>query len=163
MPVVPFRAKSAAAPEPQRPRTIEAMVNEAPGALQGLSDLAKDGLLRLDGELGEDGSAQVTYSPELEVKLRQLVARYGLPRLPFTLAELSALTAYGGYLESGRADQLPSKAMWQASAVKAAEMHHPGYAPGLRLFIAENLPGLIEHHRTACGYAELIRYEAEYY
>lgn len=160
MSVVPFRQASPAAPKARKPLTIEERVN---GKIEGIEDLDLSQVMRIDGAEGEDGSAQITYTPELELRLRQLVARFGMPRLPFTVAELNALFDYAAYLDGGRADELEQNASWQRHALELAEANFPGYATGLRLYIAQNTEGLLEHHSTRCGYAELIEYGNKYY
>lgn len=160
MVVIPFRKPSPAAPRAPKPRSIEERVN---GKLEGIENLDLSQVLRIDGPEGADGSAQITYTADMEVHLRKLVARYGLPRLPFTVAELDALLAYAAYLEGCRADDLEQNASWQRHALALAEAHFPGYATGLRLFLAQNTAGLLAHHRTRCGYAELIEYAERYY
>lgn len=161
MAVLPFRKPSTtsakSAPEPP---SISAQVNQLPGDLSSL-DLTQ--LLRIEGEVGADGSAQITYTAALELKMRQLTGRFGMPRLPFTVDELRAFLDYVAYLEGCRADRLENNEIWQRHSLSLAEEHFPGYAPGLRLFLAENQAGLAEHHRTNCGYAQLIEYANKYY
>ncbi|EKD98901.1 MAG: hypothetical protein ACD_23C00220G0001 [uncultured bacterium] len=163
MSVIPFRKPSpvAVSKKPAEPRSIAELVNTtAPGSL---TDLDLTGLMRIEGPKAEDGSVQVTYSAELENKVRRLVEKVGMPRMPFTAAELDALMGYVAYLEGARADDLEHNESWQRRWLALSEEHFPGYAPGLRLFIAENLEGLKEHHATKCGYPELIEYDEKYY
>lgn len=160
MAVLPFRKPSAAAPAPTAPRTIAEQVTATPAPL---SEEDLNGLLKLTEAEGVSGDTPISYTALLEVKVRRLVARFGMPRLPFTVDELDALMAYAAFLEGARADGLLGAKSWQSAMLAETEKHHPGYAVGLRLFIAENLEGLRAHHSTACGYAELIRYADEYY
>jgi len=160
MAVIPFRKPSPASPRAPRQRSIAERINAKP---EGLEDLDLSQVMRIDGPKAEDGSVQVTYTAELEVRLRQMVARYALPRLPYTAAELDALMAYAAYLEGCRADGLEHNASWQRRWLALSEEHFPGYAEGLRLFLAQNMAGLAEHHRTRCGYTELIDYAERYY
>lgn len=163
MSIIPFRKPSpvAVSKKPAKQRSIAEMVNTAaPGSL---ADLDLSGLMRIEGPKAEDGSVQVTYSAELENKVRRLVEKVGMPRMPFTAAELDALMGYVAYLEGARADDLEHNESWQRRWLALSEEHFPGYAPGLRLFIAENLEGLKEHHATKCGYPELIEYDEKYY
>lgn len=160
MSVIPFRKPSPASLRTKKPRSIEERIN---GKLEGIEDLDLSQVMRIDGPKAADGSVQVTYSAQLELRLRQMVARYALPRLPYTAAELDALMAYAAYLEGCRADTLENNASWQRRWLALSEEHFPGYADGLRLFLAQNMAGLAEHHRTRCGYAELIDYAERYY
>lgn len=160
MAVLPFRKPSAAAPAPTGPRTIAEQVNASPAPL---SDEDLQGLYKLTEDEGVTGDTPISYTAELEVKVRRLVGRFGMPRLPFTVDELDALMAYAAFLEGARADGLLGAAAWQAAMLAETEKHHPGYAVGLRLFIAENLDGLRGHHASVCGYHELIQYAADYY
>lgn len=162
MSVIPFRKPSpvAVSKKPAKQRSIAEIVNtEAPGSL---ADLDLSGLMRIEGPKGEDGSVQVTYSAELENKVRKLVAKFGMPRMPFTAAELDAFLGYVAYLEGCRADDLEHNESWRKHAQALADEHFLGYATGLRLYMAENLAGLKEHHSTKCGYAQLIEYDEKY-
>jgi len=158
--ILPFRKPNATAPAPRptKPKTIAERVNAPPETVAEL-DLSQ--VVRIEGR-GEDGSPFITYGLELELQMRRLVARLGMPRVPFTAAELDALIVYAVSLEAVRGDGLPDPASWQRIGLALTEKQHPGYAPGMRYYIAQNLEALKEHHRTVCGYAELVAYNRKY-
>lgn len=74
------------------------------------------------------GSVQVTYSAELENKVRKLVASSEC--VMFTAAELDAFIGYIAYLEGCRADDLEHNESWRKHAQALADEHFPGYATG---------------------------------
>lgn len=160
MSVVPFRKPTAVSCAPAAPRTIQEQVTASPSAL---SEEDLQGLYKVVDSEDVAGDTPITYSAELELKVRKLVGKVGMPRVPFTVDELDALLAYSAFLDGARGDALADRSAWQKAILAETEKHHPGYAPGLRFFIAENLEGLKRHHQTVCGYPELIRYAAEYY
>lgn len=115
-----------------------------------LFDIDFDAIYQLtEGAANEDLNNPVVATGQAEIALRQLIARFGFERMPFTCAELNGLLDYCIEFEGVTGEDLPEeyRELWRASSLKSCEDISPKLLPAVKLYLAGDMDGLRRFHR----------------
>jgi hypothetical protein len=123
-------------------------------APEALFDFDMEGILRVTGESGAaNGSSSdpVVLQGESERAMRALMAEFGFPRLPLTVAEFHTFVEYCQMLDTSSGfSMLPAggdgRSAWQAVSVPKYCGFFPQHAEAIRLYAAGKKGELLALH-----------------
>lgn len=120
-----------------------------------------------DGAANGSNSDPVVWAGDAELKMRRIIAKFGLPRLPFTWGEMHGVLDYCLSLCNCNGESMPPehRQSWRESARHVKSDRQPWQIPALDAYVAGDAVELLAIHtrertieRVA---AEWLEYEYE--
>lgn len=156
MPVVPLSSRRNAVKLVGRNEAAQEQPASALAQTDGLFDFDLSGAVRLTGDSAANGDSRdpVVLRGDSERAMRRLIAEFGFPRLPVTIAEFHSLVEYCQMLDTAAgftmtAPDSEARRAWQAVGVPKYSGFFPQHETAIRLYAAGKKAELLDWHTRA--------------